>query len=95
MADSGDSARARVDARPAASPARACWTGGRGGVQVAEFLVRNKIAQSRVSALGLAPNAFLVATDPGFPSLDLANALAGQDGMLISSSNWRREVVPS
>ena len=62
--------------------------------RVDDFLVRNKIAQSRVSALRFAPNAFLVETDPGFPSLDLANALAGQDGVLISSPNWRREVVP-
>ena len=61
--------------------------------QVADFLVRNTIAQSRVSELGFAPNAFLVETDPGFPSLDLANALAGQDGVLSSSPNWRREVV--
>ena len=37
-------------------------------------------------------NAFFVETEPGFPSLNLANELAEQEGVLISSPNWRTEV---
>ena len=42
--------------------------------------------------LGLIQNGFLIETEPGFPSPELANALADQDGLLISSPNWRTEV---
>ena len=55
------------------------------------FFARNQIKLSRVSALDVAANSFLVETAPGFPSLDLANALAVQDGVRISSPNWWRE----
>ena len=54
------------------------------------FFARNQIKLSRVSGLDFAVNSFLVETAPGFPSLDLANALAAQDGVLISSPNWWR-----
>ena len=37
-------------------------------------------------------NGFLIETEPGFPSLELANALVDQDGLLISSPNWWTEV---
>ena len=37
-------------------------------------------------------NGFLVQTEPGFPSLELANELAAQEGVVISSPNWWREV---
>lgn len=33
-------------------------------------------------------NSFKVETDPGFPSLRLANSLAGQSGVIVSSPNW-------
>ena len=33
-------------------------------------------------------------TLPGFPSLELANALAGEERVLISSPNWRTAVEP-
>ena len=33
-------------------------------------------------------NGFLVETEPGFPSLELANALAAQAGVWVSSPNW-------
>lgn len=59
---------------------------------VDSFFLRNGISTDRTSVLGFIPNSFLVETDPGFPSLELANALAGQDGVLISSPNWWREV---
>ena len=61
------------------------------GQQVDGFLARNSIAKSRVSELGFLPNGFFVETAPGFPSLHLANALAGQDGVEISSPNWWTE----
>ncbi len=58
---------------------------------VDDFFVRNQIGVSRVSELGWLPNGFFVDTEPGFPSLNLANALAGQDGVVLSSPNWRTE----
>ena len=55
------------------------------------FFARNRIKLNRVSALDIAANSFFVETAPGFPSLDLANTLAAQDGVRISSPNWWRE----
>ena len=60
--------------------------------QVDEFFERNGIDADRVSEMGFIPNGFVVQTEPGFPSLELANALAGQDGVTVSSPNWWREV---
>ena len=60
--------------------------------QVADFFDRHGIEADRVSELGFIPNGFVVDTEPGFPSLELANALAGEDGVLVSSPNWWREV---
>ena len=48
----------------------------------------------RVSELDYVANGFFIETGPGFPSLDLANALAVQDGVEISSPNWGREATP-
>ncbi len=59
--------------------------------ETADFFVGNGIALSRVSELDYLTNGFFVETDPGFPSLDLANALAGQAGVELSSPNWWRE----
>ncbi len=58
------------------------------------FFTRNWIAPNRVSALGIAANSFFVETAPGFPSLDLANALAAQAGVRLASPNWWRELTP-
>ena len=55
------------------------------------FFARNAIKQSQVSALDYATNGFFVETAPGFPALNLANTLAGQEGVLISSPNWWKE----
>ena len=55
------------------------------------FFARNDIAPSRVSELDYLTNGFFVETDPGFASLDLANALAAQVGVELSSPNWWRE----
>ena len=60
--------------------------------QVEGFFSNNEISAERVSELGFLQNGFLIETEPGFPSLELANALAGQEGVLISSPNWRTEV---
>ena len=60
--------------------------------QVEGFFSNNEIPAERVSELGFLQNGFLIETEPGFPSLELANALAGQEGVLISSPNWRTEV---
>ena len=62
-------------------------------VRVDRFFTERGIARSRVKDLTFAPNAFLVETVPGLPSLELANALAGQEGVVISSPNWRSELV--
>ena len=58
------------------------------------FFTSNGIKLDRVSELGYVANGFFVETEPGFPSLDLANALAVQDGVEISSPNWGRDATP-
>ena len=58
------------------------------------FFSNNGIKMDRVSELDYVANGFFVETGPGFPSLDLANALAVQDGVEVSSPNWGREATP-
>ena len=58
---------------------------------VEAFFARNNISTNLVSELDFIENGFFVETEPGFPSLELANALAAQDGVLISSPNWQAE----
>ena len=58
------------------------------------FFSNNGIKKDRVSELDYVVNGFFVDTEPGFPSLDLANTLAVQEGVEISSPNWGREVTP-
>ena len=60
--------------------------------QVGAFLNRNAIPGSRVSDLDWLPNGYFVETPPGLASLHLANALAGQDGVVLAAPNWWREV---
>ena len=62
------------------------------GTQVEDFFSENGISADQVSELDFIENGFVVETGSGFPSLDLANELASQDGVLISSPNWSREV---
>ena len=57
------------------------------------FFSDNGIKMNRVSELGYVANGFFIETEPGFPSLDLANALAVQDGVEISSPNWGRDAT--
>ena len=57
------------------------------------FFENNGIDRDRVSELDYLANGFFVETEPGFPSLELANALAEQDGVRVSSPNWWRDRV--
>ena len=59
---------------------------------VDKFFEGNGIKPDQVSELGFLDNAFFVETDAGFPSLDLANALAGKEGVTVSSPNWWRQL---
>ena len=61
-------------------------------VRANRFFSDNGIDKSRVEGRDFAVNAFFVETAPGFPSLNLANELAEQEGVLISSPNWQMEV---
>ena len=60
--------------------------------RVDQFFTENEVDQGLVSRQSFGANAFFIETDPGLPSIELANALAIQDGVQISSPNWRREV---
>ena len=65
-----------------------------GKAKTAAFFERNGIKPARVSELAYIGNGFFVETEPGFPSLDLANALATLDGVRASIPNWRQDLVP-
>lgn len=58
--------------------------------RVAKFFAEHGIARSNVTEASWSPNAYVIETDPGFPSLELANELAGKEGVLTSSPNWQR-----
>ena len=60
--------------------------------RIEEFFSENSIPAHGWSALESLENGFLVQAEPGFPSLELANELAAQEGVVISSPNWWREV---
>lgn len=60
--------------------------------QVDSFFSDNGISPEQVSELGFMQNGFLVETEAGFPSLELANSLASQDGVEVSTPNWWNEV---
>ena len=60
--------------------------------QVEDFFSANGISADQVSELDFIENGFVIETGSGFPSLDLANEIASQEGVLISSPNWSREV---
>ena len=56
--------------------------------RVERFFVENNIAQALISERDYMPNGFFVDTEPGFPSLELANTLAAQKGVVLSIPNW-------
>ena len=60
--------------------------------QVDDFFTQNNISNDRVSELDFIENGFVIETGSGLPSLNLANELAEEDGVLISSPNWSRQV---
>ena len=57
------------------------------------FFERNGIGYSSVTELDYIDNGYFVETEPGFPSLNLANSLATQDGVVLSIPNWWTERV--
>ena len=59
---------------------------------VDKFFAGNDIPADHVTPLEWLENGFFVETEPGFPSLDLANSLAAQEGVVVSSPNWWREL---
>ena len=61
--------------------------------RVDAFFASRGIARTGVQDMTFTANAFLIETAPGLPSLELANALAGLEGVVISSPNWRSELV--
>ena len=61
--------------------------------EVNAFFATNSIKLDQVSELDFVDNGYFVETEPGYPSLNLANKLASQDGVIISSPNWWTEVT--
>ena len=61
--------------------------------EVNAFFSSNSIKLSKVEALGYIDNGYFIETEPGFPSLDLANSVAAQEGVMVSSPNWWTEVT--
>ncbi len=59
---------------------------------VDKFSAGNDIPADHVTPLEFLDNGFFVETEPGFPALELANSLADQEGVVVSSPNWWREV---
>ena len=58
---------------------------------VDKFFAGNDINPDQVSELDFLDNAFFVQTEPGMPSLELANELADKDGVIVSSPNWQQQ----
>lgn len=56
--------------------------------EVAAFFTAQGLDFDAATELDYVPNGFFVDTAPGFASLDLANALAGLAGVVLSSPNW-------
>ena len=63
-------------------------------VETDAFFSDNDIKMDRVSELSYVTNGFFIETEPGFPSLNLANELAALDGVEVSSPNWAMEAIP-
>lgn len=58
--------------------------------EIEAFFAARGISPNELSPLGELPKGFVVATEPGFPSLELANALAKEPGLKVASPNWLR-----
>ena len=64
-----------------------------GADEVGEFFALNEIKPAQITAMLPLPNTYLIATLPGLASLELANLLAGQSGVIAASPNWQREIT--
>ncbi len=62
--------------------------------QIEKFFAGNDISTELTEELEFLDNGFLVQTEPGFPSLELANSLAQQEGVINAAPNWARELEP-
>ncbi len=60
--------------------------------RIDQFFKDNNVDRSLVQERTFTTNAYLIETEPGFPSLNLANELAAQEGVVFSSPNWQTEV---
>lgn len=58
---------------------------------VDKFIEGNGISPDQVSEIDFLDNTFFVETEPGFPSLELANSLADKEGVKVSSPNWQQQ----
>ena len=58
---------------------------------VADFFKENALLPEETTELDYIKNGFLLETSGGFPSLERANALAAQEGVVAASPNWARE----
>ena len=61
--------------------------------EVTSFFSKNNISTSKLTKIAFLDNGYLVETEAGFPSLEQANSLAGQNGVVSSSPNWRQDRV--
>ena len=61
--------------------------------QTRRFFAEHEIRPDRVSKMEVFKNGFFIKTEAGWPSLDLANRLAGEDTVKISSPNWWRKLT--
>ena len=59
---------------------------------VEEFFAENDIPRQATSELDFLKNGFVVETSSGLPSLEFANKLAGQEGVVSAVPNWARDV---
>ncbi len=64
-----------------------------GADEVGEFFAFNEIKLAQIAAMLPLPNTYLIATPPGLASLELANSLARQSGVIAASPNWQREIT--
>ena len=62
--------------------------------RIEKFFAGNDISTELVEELEFLDNGFLMETEPGFPSLELANSLAQQEGVISAAPNWARELQP-
>ena len=60
--------------------------------RIDRFFKDNHVDRGLVQERTFTTNAYFIETEPGFPSLNLANELARQDGVVLSSPNWQTEV---